>query len=200
MCTTCSTTATCTSGSTRHNRRPPRRVRSRVPHVTIASPPLLRSNTSRTSADGAEDERALPHLDSIAFRELRERGGVDGMAAKRTNVALEPGDAFILRQPEVHRTASPRDPARPVAPRARLQGAREGAAGQRTQALWPRVAGPRAAASTLPGSDACCSRAVRGPMSTAARSYQHIAPRARRAARGWGGCSRRRGRCPPSRC
>lgn len=46
----------------------------------------------------------LPHLDANAFLELRERGGVNGVAAAKTNFPLEPGDAFILRQPEVHRT------------------------------------------------------------------------------------------------
>lgn len=72
-------------------------------HGRARSKHQLRHNNSRASSAAAE-ELVLPHLESIAFRELRERGGVGGVAAKRTNFALEPGDAFILRQPEVHRT------------------------------------------------------------------------------------------------
>ena len=46
----------------------------------------------------------VPHLEASAFRELRERGAVGGVPATRVNVPLAPGDALILRQPEVHRT------------------------------------------------------------------------------------------------
>jgi hypothetical protein len=46
----------------------------------------------------------VPHLDANAFHELRERGAVAGFAATKANVPLAPGDALVLRQPEVHRT------------------------------------------------------------------------------------------------
>lgn len=47
---------------------------------------------------------AVAHLEASAFRELKERGAVGGIPATKVNIPLAPGDALVLRQPEVHRT------------------------------------------------------------------------------------------------
>ena len=53
---------------------------------------------------GSNSTRGLPYLPATFFRELRERGGVDGVRGTISNIPLKPGDALIVRQPEVHRT------------------------------------------------------------------------------------------------